>query len=402
MHLSKPDRCQAIDIVRTYAMLAMLLSHELPKLGQTVALAYGWAGPKTTFTDLGAALSMVLHLATPTFALLTGFSLAFFVVSRQRKQRPAWEVDGYLLRRGLLLLILGLLDYSLLMAPPTWRGDPGILGMFGVALWFLIPLRRLSVSMLFTVAIGLAAGVQLYVQWRGSAVVQAPWLEAFLLTTRGPGALTFPVLPWLPVILVGFASGRLVAEKRVSLERLGLIVGGVLLTLWAGGFLLGHPSIYRKYPPSLDYQIPYLATAFLLLALHARFRQPEQWRPVQTVMILGRCSLFFYLIHAKVVINGLVAVLGPLHLPMPVLALIVYGLSLAILIPTCAAVLNWGPAVSEALGFWMRELRGILFGTTRTGSVQLAEARPARISEPADEPTPTSLPSEILAARSSP
>lgn len=335
------DRCQAIDIVRLYAMLAMLLTHACAKLGASVRVSTGWDAANPDLSAAATALGLLLHMASPTFALLTGFSLAFFVASRQRKQRPAGEVDGYLLRRGALLLALGLGLDGFQMDPPRWTGDPGILGMFAVSLWLLIPLRRLSSAGLFAVAVGLAVAVQAYLFWRGP-VASPTTAEALFVTTRGAGGgLIFPVLPWLPVVLLGFASGRLVAEGRVSLGRVGGGGGVVLLGLWGILLLSGHPALFRKHPPTLDYQLPYLGLAFLLLALHARFRQPEGWWFYRTFVVLGRCALFFYLVHAKFVLNGLALLLAPLQLPVAVAVPVVSLLALAILVPACAFVLAW-------------------------------------------------------------
>jgi uncharacterized membrane protein len=340
------DRCQAIDIARLYAMLAMLLSHAAGKLNHSLRLAGGWdTNQLPTVSGLSAVVGAILHLASPLFALLTGFSLAFFVVSRQRKQRPAAEIDGYLLRRGALLLVLGVLVDSFHLDPPHWTFDPGILGMFGLALWVLIPLRRLSPAALFAIAGLLAALVQGHLLMRGSATTST-WIEGLLLTTGGPArGLLFPLLPWLPVILLGFASGRLVAEGKVTLETLAGRVAMGLLVLWCLLLTCGHPLLFRKHPPSLDFLLPYTAAGFGLLALHARFRQPERWWFYRHMVVLGRCALFFYLIHSKVVLNALAYLVMPLALPMPWSAALLALLALVVLVPLCRAV--QGPEVRD-------------------------------------------------------
>ncbi len=344
MMRSTTDRCQAIDIVRLYAMLAMLFAHAAGKVGVSMRVAQGWDVNTPELTGPAVLLGLVFHLASPTFALLTGFSLAFFVASRQRRQRPASEVDAYLIRRGSLLLVLALLVDSVQLDPLRWTWDPDILGMFAVSLWLLIPLRRLSPGSLLALAGVLTVAVQVYLAWRGTP--QNPgFVEALLLTTRcDGGTMNFPVLPWLSVILVGFACGRLVAEGKTTLESLGFRAGGVLFGLWGLLHLLGHPVSFRKHPPTLDYLLPYLAAAFFLLALHARYRQPERWWFYRTFVVLGRCALLFYLLHAKFVLNGVMMLLAPLALPAPLSMIVVSLLSLAILVPICSGVLAWNTA----------------------------------------------------------
>lgn len=339
------DRCQAVDIVRMYAMLAMLFTHAASKAGASVRVAQAWHGPDPSLSPLATAIGLLFHMATPAFALLTGVSLAFFVVARQRKRRPAAEIDGYLLRRGALLLGLALVVDSFLLDPLRWTFDPSILGMFALNLWLLIPLRRLSTAGLFLTAAGVAVASQSYLFWRGCPENPSV-IEALILTTRGAGGgMIFPALPWLPVILVGFAAGRLVAEGRVSLERLALRMVPSLLGLWGLLLVSGLPVPFRKFPPSIDYQLPYLAFAFLLLALHARFRQPEGWWFYRRFVVLGRCALLFYLLHSRFVLHGLVVLLGRLHLreqlPAPATAVLVSLLALAILVPVCSLVLAW-------------------------------------------------------------
>jgi len=333
------DRCEAIDIVRLYAMLAMLCSHAAAKLGLSFAVAGSAGATAAAPGTVATAVGLLLHLASPTFALLTGFSLAYYVASRRRKGRPDAEIDSYLLRRGALLLGLGFLIDGVWINPLRLAGMPGILGMFGINLWLLIPLRRLPLAGVFAAAALVAVATQGYLAWRGAPV--APSLpEALLLTGYGHGdGFTFPALPWLPVILFGFACGRIVAGG-FSLERLALRAGAALLALW-GVVALAMPLPFRKYPPSLDYLLPYLAVACVLLAVHARYRRPAGWWFYRTFIVLGRCPLVFFLLHAKIVANGFVFALAPLRLPGPLALALVVLLSLAVLVPVCSFVLAW-------------------------------------------------------------
>jgi uncharacterized membrane protein len=129
----------------------------------------------------------------------------------------------------------------------------------------------------------------------------------------------YPVLPWIGVMLVGFALGpvyRLEPRRRQwILLGLGLLLGATFFVLrwwnWYGEPVSwrGHAETWRtvasflnttKYPPSLQFLLMTLGPALLLSAAF-EFRTGPVGR---FLAVFGRVPLFFYLLHLPMLNAG--------------------------------------------------------------------------------------------------
>jgi uncharacterized membrane protein len=142
---------------------------------------------------------------------------------------------------------------------------------------------------------------------------------------------TYPVLPWIGVILLGYAMGPWFARgsdgaiRRYRLTVLGgaLLTGFVLLRginlygdkpwFWADTPLRTVMSFLAltKYPPSLLFLMPTLGVGALLLAW---FERLDQQRLMVALAQMGGAPLFFYIVHLyalKLVYNLALALYGP-------------------------------------------------------------------------------------------
>jgi uncharacterized membrane protein len=132
-----------------------------------------------------------------------------------------------------------------------------------------------------------------------------------------PGHLVFvsyPVLPWIGVIALGYAAGTLfelaAPERRRWLLRLGLGAVVVFFVLRLSN-AYGDPSPWAvqprgalytalsflnctKYPPSLLFALMTLGPALCLLASIDGIEVPSWLSPVHT---FGRTPLVFYVVH---------------------------------------------------------------------------------------------------------
>lgn len=150
----------------------------------------------------------------------------------------------------------------------------------------------------------------------GASPASPPLLVAALVSggLKGRVIFAYPVLPWLSIMMLGWAFGRRLARDPAwRPERLFTIVGVVGLASFValrGLDGVGNAGLHRddgslaqwlhvsKYPPSVTYVA--LELGLMAIALAACFKLDRaaierSWaRALQT---LGETSLFYYLLH---------------------------------------------------------------------------------------------------------
>src|SRR2546428_123721 len=146
----------------------------------------------------------------------------------------------------------------------------------------------------------------------------------------GPLLVAYPLLPWLAIMMLGWAFGRylptaprVVAEHRLlgaGLAALALFVVvrglngyGNMRLLREDGSLVQWLHV-SKYPPSLSFTALELGLAALCLAtfLGIDRRAPAAAHLLRPLAVLGQTALFFYLVHVHVLMLG-AHVLGAAH-----------------------------------------------------------------------------------------
>jgi len=133
--------------------------------------------------------------------------------------------------------------------------------------------------------------------------------------------VSYPLLPWIGVILLGYCAGPLFARsadaqwRQSWLLKLGL---GCLVVLAAlrGLNIYGETNDwqvqadglrtlmdffnYTKYPPSLDFLLLTLGIMFLALRFLERCPRIEGSKVEQVLVDFGSAPMFFYLLHLYV------------------------------------------------------------------------------------------------------
>jgi uncharacterized membrane protein len=122
--------------------------------------------------------------------------------------------------------------------------------------------------------------------------------------------VVYPILPWLAMMLLGWALGRHLAaggrpERLLLWSGLGALALFALLRGLAGyGDMLLHREDHSlvqwlhvsKYPPSLTFtalELGLMAIGLsLLMRVERAIRRPPAW-----TLVLGQTALFFYLLH---------------------------------------------------------------------------------------------------------
>jgi len=329
-------RLIAIDALRGLVMLFMLVDH----VRETFFLHLQVSDPvDANTTDPGLFFTRLLSIfCAPTFVALTGLSAWLYGQSHSKR-----EVSAFLLKRGAFLIALELTvvcyawpTQANMFPPPTvWLQVMWAIGISMLALSGMIYLPRkglvalgLGIICLHNLLdpIRLVEGQPWFAPWamlhQRAAIHTTDWLTI---------KTTYPALPWIGVIALGYAMGPWFARdtdsapriRRVALIGLGLLVGFVLLRAlnlygdkpW---FIAATPLrtvmsflALTKYPPSLLFLMFTLGVGALLLAL---FERLENHRAMPHLACLGGAPLFYYVLHLytlKLIYNVAMALYGP-------------------------------------------------------------------------------------------
>lgn len=264
------------------------------------------------------ATRMLAHLCAPVFVFLTGMSAFLYGRKQQDARRAASE---FLLKRGAFLILLELSVVNF-----AWTGEfpPSVVYLqviwaIGISMVALAALLWLPRSLLLVLGVALVAGHNLLDGYRDGApglaqtlwliLHERGWFEVFGVRVR----TSYPVLPWIGVIALGYVAGAWYAGAGEAARRRGLAAAGASLL---AGFLLlrglnrygGAPwqwydstittamSFFNvtKYPPSLLFVLLTLGIGACLLRL---FEGPRVARALLPLATFGAAPMFFYLVH---------------------------------------------------------------------------------------------------------
>ncbi|YCH30724.1 heparan-alpha-glucosaminide N-acetyltransferase domain-containing protein [Erwinia sp. D4-22] len=315
------QRLQAIDALRGFVILLMLLDH----VRETFFLHKQLADPiDVANTDAALFISRTLaHLCAPVFVFLTGLSAALY----QQKKQSRRETSLFLLKRGLVLVAL---ELTLVNFAWTFSFPPEVLYLqviwaIGLSMLALGGLLWLPLWAMVTLSVALVAGHNLLdnLHAASGSFWHLPWA---ILHERGwievgdtlRMRTSYPLLPWIGVIALGYCAGQLwqpswsrAARGKVLLTSAASLLGlFVLLRLlngygekpWQAGNTLSESAMaffnITKYPPSLLFICLTLAVGLALLALFERVEMRS--RALAWLAVFGSAPMFFYLLHLYV------------------------------------------------------------------------------------------------------
>jgi uncharacterized membrane protein len=319
------SRIAAIDMLRGLVILLMLVDHvrEAIYLHMQVSDPIDVAAtePALFFTRLSA------HLCAPVFVFLTGLSAWLYAHPALGVERPA---SDFLFKRGLLLVVL-----ELTLVNFAWAGDLPpktvwlqVIWAIGISMIVLSLLLWLRVSYRALAALGLLIvfGHNLLtpISFQPDEFGYSLWTllhDRAFLVADGPVQVkvTYPVLPWIGVILLGYVAGPLYSRAFSSEARAAMLIKlgvGCLVLLavlrgfniygetlpWVAGGDFVHTLMswlnFTKYPPSLDFLLFTLGVSFLLLN---RFEALDN-RASRALVIFGGAPMFFYVLHLYVLL----------------------------------------------------------------------------------------------------
>jgi uncharacterized membrane protein len=327
-------RLANIDALRGFVMVLMLLDH----LRETWFVNYAVSDPLNASTVIPAIgfARFAVSFCAPVFVALTGLGVYLFSTNHTVE-----ETTSYLLKRGFLLIAIELLYLSpiywgIVPQPTFWLQVIWCIGLCMIALAALMRLPRKALIALGLVLlcfhnlldpIRLTQGDALFPLWaivHQRDVIQLPF--GFVAKT------TYPILPWIGVISLGFGIGNwfrpevdpAVRQRLLLLLGFGMIAAfGILRLLNVYGdkhwlVVEGDPVrtvisfiSMTKYPPSLLFLLPTLGGGALLLVLFERINNS---RLIAALAVFGGAPMFFYLLHLtvlRILYHSALAIWGP-------------------------------------------------------------------------------------------
>lgn len=310
-------RLQSIDALRGLVMVIMLLDHVrenwflyVPVSDPVDALT---TAPGLFFTRLTSTL------CAPVFVALTGVGAYLYGLNHSRR-----ETTAYLVKRGLFLMVI---DVTLVTFAWTTRVPPMIwlqvIWCIGICMIALAALMRLPRRVLIALGLVIVCGHNLLSDTRLSPddALFVPWAllyqrDLIELPFGAVARTSYPLLPWIGVISLGYGIGPWFArdvdpalrQRRLLMLGIGMIAAFVVLRAlnvygdkpW---FHTEDPLrtvmsflALTKYPPSLLFLLPTLGIGAVLLALFERAQ--ASW--IAVLAVFGGAPMFFYIMHIYV------------------------------------------------------------------------------------------------------
>ena len=308
-------RIASIDIVRGIVMIIMALDH-VRDLMHTTSLTQNPVDLNVTTPALFFT-RWITYLCAPAFVFLSGSS-AYLSFKRHMNLKQS-RIN--LIKRGLWLIVL---EFTLV----------------NFSLWFDFSFRILMLQVIAAIGCGLIV-LSFLLKSKPVKIAIAALLIIFLHNLLQfvprpenqslsfifnlmfiPGArvfpsgfmffVSYPVIPWMAILLLGFACGRIFEEELNTQNKKLLNFGSIALVLFILLRILniyGDPSPWNttgnplitslsflnvtKYPPSLLFDLLFLGIMFLLL----RFSDSIPPALKRIFSVYGKVPLFYYLLH---------------------------------------------------------------------------------------------------------
>ena len=311
-------RLREIDMLRGLVIVLMALDH-VRDYFHSGAFAFSPLDPDRTNAALYAT-RWITHLCAPTFVFLACVSA--FLQAAKGKQTS--DLSRFLFLRGLWLVALEFtvvsFGWSFAMPYPLFLQVIWAIGCSMVAMAGLVWLPRMAV---LVVGAAVIAGHNLLDpltpdQFGAFAVAWKFLHEGGRLFVGGMpiGFVSYPVLPWIGVMALGYGLGAVFLEPAQKRDRTLLMLSAAMIALFIllrGFNLYGNPAPWAaredvvrsamaflnvaKYPPSLMYVLVTLGIGFSLIPLLARLRAPANG----VLQTFGAVPFLFYVVHIYLV-----------------------------------------------------------------------------------------------------
>jgi uncharacterized membrane protein len=305
-------RLVSIDVLRTTAIALMTVVHFVENLAGSYDIE---SGP---FIGANRYWWMPTGFAAPLFTFLSGVSYRLWADAQASRGRDDEEISKISVRRGLFLILFGLL-FNVLVWMPEDIFNWDILTLIGTAMLALDIARRTPPAVTI-VACGLL--IALAPTLRAVADYREFWAAGFydydftlgdvLLGYLATGY--FPVFPWLAIPLAGFLAAPLIygrgqgrdeGRSRTTAVTVGMLLAATAVATMAArplvpARLITHDRLWAMFPPTTAYVLGTIGGAILLATLLHRTLDARSGSPGPLLRIAGamsRHSLSLYILH---------------------------------------------------------------------------------------------------------
>jgi uncharacterized membrane protein len=318
------SRIVSIDILRGLVMVLMALNH-VRDYFHINAFSGNYPENMDSTTAILFFTRIITHFCAPVFVFLAGTSAFLYGQNKSKKQ-----LKKFLITRGIWLVAVEVVVNNLLWWFDITYGFINLqviwaIGCCMIFLGFVIYLPKKALIILGLVIVfghNLLDGIVL----EGQKPLNVLWYMLHQMNGISIGEnrflwFSYPILPWMGVIVLGYAFGQLYIKSSNDLVRHKYLIyiglGAIVLF-----FLLRGINIYgdltpwsiqdtfsktiisffntTKYPPSLAFILMTLGPAFLFLY----FIERNQHRFMSFLIIFGRVPFFYYILHVLIIHVG--------------------------------------------------------------------------------------------------
>ena len=302
-------RIYSIDFTRGLVMIIMALDH-VRDLMHIDSVTRSPTNLETT-TPFLFFTRWITYLCAPIFVYLAGSSayLSF------NNKNDISESRKFLLSRGLWLVIMEftIVNFGLFFDLGFHTLIFEVIATIGFG--FIILSLMLKLPFKIIAAIGLMI---IFCHELAGKTILSPFfvVSQFRLFSNHSLTIAYPPVPWLGIMLTGFASGKLFELPAVSRRKIFLKIGASVLLLFVilrAINIYGDPVLWSgqktpvytflsfmnisKYPPSLLFCLVTLGIMFLILSAAEGVKN----RITDMFCIYGKVPMFYFVVHFYII-----------------------------------------------------------------------------------------------------
>ncbi len=316
-------RISSIDVMRGLVIMLMMLDHVRERFYMHVRTG----DPINDAIEPDLFFTRILtHFCAPIFIFLAGMGAWLYAHPTESTYRSP---SGFLLKRGFVIILIEIVFYYLVWADsfPNFLFLQ-VLWAIGLCLIALSVVSRLNYWFIGALGFVIVAGHNFLepLQFEPGDWAYIPWTilhDYGSLGKIGPLniSLSYPMLPWFGVILLGYFAGPLFARgfEAAKRQRILTVTGIVCLAalLVLRGFNIYGETLpwsaqetaietlmafinFTKYPPSLDYILLTLGFGLICLAWFDKVQKPNV--VLEALRYFGSAPMFIYVVHLYVLL----------------------------------------------------------------------------------------------------